>query len=222
MRSFRRWISIVALVVASALVPVRTAQPPTVLADCPPQGDATATTGSDPDLNVQKNRTDVPASFADMHFDDLANLDVPDGVSKRHRTKWPQAARDAVAAEEIRAVTLIGFLVAQKLEGTESCNCHSENEAERDIHLWLGNDSAATKADAIVVEVSPRVRALHPTWTGVRLRQLAAQKARLRVSGWLLMDEEHPDEVGRSRATTWEVHPIMKIEIRVGNQWVEL
>lgn len=190
-----------------------------VLTDCPPEGDATADTRSDPDLNVKKSRTIMPASFEALHFDDLSGLEIPEGVSKKHRSDWPQSAQDAVAEQEGRAVSITGFLIAQKLEGQESCNCHSDNQDERDIHLWLANSEEDTKADALVVEVAPRIHALHSSWTRKQFQQLAKNVAQVRISGWVLMDEEHPEQVDKTRVTLWEIHPIMKIEVRNGNQW---
>jgi hypothetical protein len=198
-------------------------QPTLVLANCPAIGDA-AKPGSraDPDLNAQKNRTEVPGNFTPTHFDDFAEFEVPDGVSKRHRSTWPEATRSAVLAQEAQARRLTGFLIAQKLEGPESCNCHGEDQRARDIHLWLANSQGGTKVKAIVVEVAPRVRAMHSTWTLQKLRQLVQAKTRVRISGWVLLDEEHPEQVGGSRHTLWELHPIMRIEVRVGNRWREL
>jgi hypothetical protein len=45
---------------------------------------------------------------------------------------------------------------------------------------------------------------------------------RVRLSGWLLLDTEHPEEVGRTRGTIWEIHPVMRIEARRGNRWVDI
>jgi len=37
-----------------------------------------------------------------------------------------------------------------------------------------------------------------------------------------MLDPEHPDQVGRTRAILWEIHPILKIEVWSGNRWQEL
>jgi hypothetical protein len=36
----------------------------------------------------------------------------------------------------------------------------------------------------------------------------------VRISGWLMMDPEHPDQIGNTRGTIWEIHPIMQIEVQ--------
>jgi len=37
-----------------------------------------------------------------------------------------------------------------------------------------------------------------------------------------MMDPEHPDQVGKTRKTLWEIHPVLKIEVFSGGQWREL
>ena len=44
----------------------------------------------------------------------------------------------------------------------------------------------------------------------------------MRVTGFLLMDPVHPDHIEkRYRATLWEIHPVTRIEVLVGNRWVD-
>jgi len=189
---------------------------------CPIEGDAGPTTRSDADLNVLKNRmASPPDGFKPMHFDDIAQQEVPDGVSKKHRTKWPAETLDSVKSEEMKAVQVSGFLLKKKLEGRESPNCHSIDQADRDFHIWLANSSDDEKADAIVVEITPRIRAKHPSWTSINIGRLITNKAQVRISGWILLDPEHPDQVGKTRATIWEIHPILKIEVFIAGKWQE-
>jgi hypothetical protein len=45
----------------------------------------------------------------------------------------------------------------------------------------------------------------------------------LRVSGWLLLDQMHPELVGFNRVTLWEVHPILRVEWqRPDSSWAPL
>jgi hypothetical protein len=184
---------------------------------CPVEGD-----GGDPALNRLKNRTEVPPAYEALHFEDLAGLEVPTGVSKSARSKWPQSTLDALEPQEKRAVAVVGYLLAVKLEGRESPNCHSDEPAERDFHIWLANSPDDERAEAVVVEVTPRIRALHKRWTTGNLKTYVQLKTRVRISGWLMLDPEHPDQVGKTRATLWEIHPITKIEAWIGEKWVEL
>ena len=46
---------------------------------------------------------------------------------------------------------------------------------------------------------------------------------RVRISGWLMLDQMHPESVGRNRVTLWEVHPIMRVEWRSSrDQWISV
>lgn len=184
---------------------------------CPPEG-----SGGEPALNRLKNRVEAPGQFEPMRFHDLRDLDVPQGVSKKHRDMWPPAARRAAEVQEQRAVQVVGYLLKVKLEGQESPNCYSDDPQLRDFHIWLANSADGDPADAVVVEVTPRIRARHPGWSLTNLRRFVAQQSRVRISGWLMLDPEHPDQVGRTRATPWEVHPVLKIEVWSGGQWREL
>jgi hypothetical protein len=90
--------------------------------------------------------------------------------------------------------------------------------------MWMAaqaNDERATKS--VVIEVTPRVRAKHPVWTLANFQQLAREDTRVRISGWTMLDPEHPDEVHKSRGTIWEIHPVMKVEAATaGGGWREL
>ena len=109
-----------------------------------------------------------------------------------------------------------------KLEGREATNCGSDSPEERDFHVWLANSPDDDRLDAVVVEVTPRVRARHPSWSLTNLNRLVRQRSRVRIGGWLMLDPEHPDQVGKTRATLWEIHPILKIDVWSGGGWREL
>lgn len=67
-----------------------------------------------------------------------------------------------------------------------------------------------------MVEVTPRVRARHPGWTLQAFQSLARQKSRVRIGGWTMLDPEHPDQVGKTRGTIWEIHPVMRVDVMQG------
>jgi hypothetical protein len=73
-----------------------------------------------------------------------------------------------------------------------------------------------------VVEVTPRWQEVNPNWNLPTFRALAKIGAKVRITGWLLWDQDHGSEVGRSRATLWEIHPITKIEFVKNGRWTEL
>ena len=175
---------------------------------CPVTGE-----GGDSELNQQKNRTDMPGAFEKVDLDDLIELEAPK-VTRRHRAKWSNQLRTQVDAIEKRAVTVEGYLIATRESGAEACNCGSTDDGDKDYHLWLAEEPDTDKADAMVVEITPRMRQSHKTDWSIASINRYVKKNKVRVSGWLLIYyEEHPNEVGKSRATIVEVHPIMKIEV---------
>ena len=83
-------------------------------------------------------------------------------------------------------------------------------------------DNTDDEADSVVVEVTPRIRRNHGKWTVARLRQIHDQKTQVRISGWTMLDPDHPGHIGEFRSTLWEIHPITKIEILQNGSWIDL
>ncbi len=188
---------------------------------CPREGD-----GGDRLLNVQKNRTEAPAALETLDVPALLALprryEVP-----RWRDRWPRSFAAQVASEERRGVALEGYLLAAKQSGPESCNCHARDR--RDFHIWIGArpatdylDAKLARADAVIVEMTPSVRDLHPGWRLRLLERLAHDRAKVRVEGLLMYDPEHPGELGKTRGTLWEVHPVTGFSVWSGGRWVPL
>ena len=155
-----------------------------------------------------------------------------------HRTDWPKGSAEQkravskVQSQEKRGVMIEGHLLMARESGPESCNCRRDDL--RDWHMWIGSEKATSFEDAkqkrrrsIVVEPTPRWQD-RKGWRLRQLQALARQSARVRVYGWLLWDQEHPEETpemkgdNATRGTLWEIHPVTKIEIRSGERWVEL
>lgn len=84
------------------------------------------------------------------------------------------------------------------------------------------SDSGKSENRAIIAETTPRIRQQHPNWTTAKLAQWKGNGSPVRLSGWLMLDPEHPDEVGRHRGTIWEIHPVTKIEVQQNGAWVDL
>ena len=113
--------------------------------------------------------------------------------------------------QEAQAVELKGHLLNYRHEGAESPNCHSDTR--KDYHIWVGtvgadaSDSDA-RAESVVVELTPNIQDQHSDWAG-KLHSLMDRD--VCVKGWLFFDHDHADQVGKTRGTQWEIHPIMKI-----------
>ena len=184
--------------------------------DCPPDGD-----GGDRIQNRLKNRTDS-ARWLAADFDTVRLLTWPRRVERRKREGWTRADRAAVAKYEGLPLAIEGYFAGAKVEGPEATNCHGADSDFRDWHIWLSAEPGKDRTRAIVVETTPAVRAGHPSWKFSVIRRLARDSTRVRVSGWLFLDPEHPDQVGRTRGTIWEIHPVMRIDAWKNGQWEEL
>ncbi len=183
---------------------------------CPPQGD-----GGDPVLNENKNRIDS-GNYQPTAVSSILNLPVPQDTVKAAHANWSASSAAQVAQYEGTPVVLEGYLAGARQEGPETPNCHSTTD--EDFHIWLLGQPGgmSDRASAVVVEATPRVRVNHPGWTVNALEAIASAGTRVRISGWLMLDPEHPEQLQNTRGTLWEVHPIMKIEEQSGGGWVSL
>lgn len=180
---------------------------------CPPEGD-----GGDRELNRLKNRVDS-AAWKSTPFETMLGLSWPPSVSRRARAEWSARDSIAIARHEGLPVTVEGYFVGAKQEGPESPNCHGADRTFRDWHIWLAETPGKDRRRSIVVETTPAVRATHPDWSIATIHKLVRDSTPVRVSGWLLFDQEHPEQLGRTRGTLWEIHPVMRIEIKQSGRW---
>jgi hypothetical protein len=183
---------------------------------CPPDGD-----GGDRDLNLLKNRIDE-GDYVPVQLAAVLALPWPTSVERVPRRRWSSEDAQLVTRYEGIPLSLEGYLAAAREEGTESTNCRGIEPETRDFHLWLVASPDQDRNGSMVVEVSPRVRASHAGWTIEAIEGLVRSRERVRISGWLMLDPEHPDQVGKTRGTIWEIHPIMKIEVLRNDTWAAL
>jgi hypothetical protein len=198
---------------------MRPVAPPSIFHDCPLSG-----SGGDHHLNEVKNRTDMAPHWRNTSLQSLIELDWPQAINERDRVNWPSRDMEAVKKNEGMPIRIKGWLAAAKKEEEESCNCNSQKDV--DYHLWIVD--AESKADkhhrgeSVVCEVTPRVRALHTRWGIRHIGKIARSLTMVRLSGWLMMDQHHAEQLGKFRATLWEIHPIMEFEVRRDGKWVAL
>ena len=192
---------------------------------CPPQGHD-PNGRSDPDLSVLKNRDIAPTTARPYTVTSLVNqlpTTLPRGTfnDPRPRSGWTSQQKDLAARSESRAVIVTGYLVNVIREKAEGCNCESTKYV--DHHLWLAPTPNSPISQAMVVEVSPRLWPRQPKWSKTATFQsLVDAKSKVRVTGWLMWDQEHREQLGKRRKTLWEVHPIHQIQVQRGNKWVNL
>lgn len=120
--------------------------------------------------------------------------------------------------DQSKAATIEGYVPEVKPGGIESCNCGSE--VDLDTHIYVVPTAATDKHHSVIVEVTPRVRSLHPLWTQEWLKS-NLEGHTVRFTGYILNDMEHkvssfndnPTGKANWRQTTWEIHPVTAIEI---------
>jgi len=170
--------------------------------------------GSQPDyaLNLRKNRINTAVSYVAVPFQVIARLPWPRQAALRFRNQWARGERSDVARFEGAPVQVTGYMMGFKLEIPEPPNCYSGDADNKDYHIWLTLRPHENRKRSVVVEITPRVRVFHPGWTEATLRTLVDSQIPVRVSGWLMLDQMHPEQVNQHRITLWEVHPITRIE----------
>lgn len=195
----------------------RTAPKPTPVSPgfegCPAEGD-----GGDRELNRLKNRVDSDV-WKSTPFQTVLHLTWPTDIGRRARAEWSTADSIAIGKRQGMPVAVEGYFVGAKQEGPEATNCHGADRSFRDWHIWLAAAPGKDRRQSIVVETTPAVRAMHPDWSLAAIRKLVRDSTEVRVSGWLLFDQEHPEQLGKTRGTLWEIHPVMRIEVRQDGRW---
>ncbi len=174
---------------------------------CPPGGD-----GGDQDLNLLKNRIDDAGQYSPTDLNSILALPIPEGVERVPRSEWSPDDLTTIQQYEGVPVQVVGWYYGDRHEGPESTNCHSTEY--RDYHTWIVPNSGDDRTQAVVAEVTPRVQDMRSGWTDSTLASLRGEQ--VRISGWLLMDQEHPEQLGQTRGTLWEIHPILHIEVNNG------
>lgn len=179
--------------------------------------------GADKETNQRKNRTDLPASYHAVDFSALMDLDWPKDATTR-RDKWTPEQLAVIAPYEGEAITVTGFIVAfrPQANNSEATNCGEKGEDSTDWHIAIVGDAGDEESQAMVVETTPRIKHLHPTWKPVNLKPYVRSSDSVRVSGYLLMDPVHKGHLGKYRRTLWEIHPIHRIEVFETGHWRDL
>lgn len=190
---------------------------------CPAEG-----RGGDPLQNVKKNRIAGANDYADWDVPRMLSLRRDYGFRRgqRERKAWPKQLREEIEQQEATAIALSGYIIGTKAGPAEPANCNRSDA--HDLHLWIAVTPRANlhlkrqRTQSVVVEITPQLRRAHPSWNVRALEKLSVQKRQVRVKGWLMFDPEHPEDLDKARATLWEVHPVLEIEVRDGDRWVPL
>ncbi len=168
--------------------------------DCPYYGDNPHYYAAD----SLKNRYEIPTHYTRISFEKMATMKHDDN------------------ADERRAVKLKGYVITVKYGGSETCNCHSKDKNDYDVHIVLSNsENNLDEKDGIVVELTPRLRnELNNGWDKNTVKKLFYHQW-VTVSGYLFNDKQHKgmsaaDDAAPAnthRASCWEIHPVTYIEL---------
>lgn len=176
---------------------------------CPPQGDKglgkkipSASELRYQTLDTLKNRNHTSNKITNLSIDEVM---IPGDDTKRFKSD--------------EYVDISGYVYDVKWGGSETCNCHSKDKDQLDIHIDLVKDLKYSTGDkTMIVEINRYTRSSDKSMTYNNIRSLRGKK--VEIKGWLFFDEEHkhnakntnPNGTNVWRATCWEVHPCMYIQ----------
>ena len=195
------------------MMPEKPPASPEGFGGCPPEG-----RGGDVELNLLKNRVDKGA-YVPVSFDSLLSLTWPKSAEQRPMSQWTPSGRAFITQYLGVPIVVEGYIEALREDVADPSNC---NRVDRENKLWRLSFTKGPKdrrAQAIVAMSTPQTRVGH-TWTAELIRSFLIEgRVLVRLSGWLYFDPDHPQEIGRTRATLWEISPVMQIEVFQDGRW---
>jgi hypothetical protein len=170
--------------------------------------------GGDTATNARKNRSDALPEVHDVSWSAINALKYP--AAAPSRANWKPSELAMIKPFEGIAVRTTGFLTHKtNVEDTgagESTNCHFHADDDVDWHIYLQENPGDSMDKAVIVETTPRIRKLHH-WDPAVLDKSVGTGNPVRITGFLMVDPEHRNQVGKYRGTVWEIHPVTNIEV---------
>jgi hypothetical protein len=183
---------------------------------CPPEG-----SGGDSELNLLKNRVDE-GSYYPVSFDSLIALTWPKTVEQREMKDWPTDGRAFIAQYAGIPIVVEGYIVNVRESSISATNCDRTGADNLDWHMYFTKGPKDARSQAVILETTPRVRLSHKWTIDLMHSAIIDDHLPVRISGWLFFDPDHPEELGQTRATLWEIHPVMQIEVNQNGRWIPL
>ncbi len=184
---------------------------------CPPVG-----IGGDSELNLLMNRVDA-GNYVPVSFDTLLTLTWPKNVERLNTQDWSSEGRAFIGRYAGIPISVEGYFGSVKENAPEPANCNLTNSSNKDWSIFFTQNARDELSQSVIVSVTPRIRASHSKWTLDLLRSTIINDHLLvRVSGWLFFNPAHPQDVGKTRATLWEIHPVIQIEVFNNGKWITL
>jgi hypothetical protein len=182
---------------------------------CPPWGK-----GGDSVSNLLHNRIDAPRPVRAFTFTQLVHLPVPGAAAMTPMCHWSRATRAAVYRYEGLGASLTGYIAKVSDGPKEQCNCNGR--AGYDWHIRLGRSPHASTGSTIITEATPRVRDREHGFSKHVLDLYRTKGWKVRIEGWLFLDNDHPTDLDRDRATLWEIHPVTRIDVWHRGHWKKI
>lgn len=161
-------------------------------------------------LIEQKNRVAIPSHYEPLTFAEF--LALPSLPAEYTASDW-----GLVRAHTQRSVSIEGY-IAEVIPAMDGAT-YGRPPEEGDVHLHLretrqpGCFPRGPRGKQLVAEVTPHFQPPKTGWSYDALLGLCQRQVRVRLSGWLLHDYQHVQDVGVWRASAWEIHPVTKIEV---------
>jgi hypothetical protein len=187
----------------------------TTFQTCPPQGQS-----GDPALNTLLNRTDdaPPSGYRQTDISSVITIPTTPQAENEPRSAWTADEASRIGLYEGAAVRTTGWIVATRELGPDPANCGSS--VNRDWAIWISTGAGDAMTTALVVIVTPRMRAERPGWTDYTMRRIVGQV--VRIAGYIVYYQEPSPLVGANRGTTWAIGPVTHMEAYYQNQWINL
>jgi hypothetical protein len=180
---------------------------------CPPEGQ-----GGDPDLNLLENRVDKGA-YVSVSLDSILALTWPKSAEQTLMSSWTPSGRAFISQYLGLPVVVEGYIDALREGVADAANC---NRSDLRNHLWrltIIKEPRDRRSQAVIAISTPQTRLGH-TWTADFIRVFLVEgRMPVRISGWLYFNPDRPQEIGRTRATLWEITPVMQIEVFQDGRW---
>jgi hypothetical protein len=180
---------------------------------CPPEGE-----GGDADLNLLQNRVDKGA-YIPVSLDSILALTWPRSAEQNAFSSWSPSGRAFISQYLGMPVVVEGYIDALREGVADPANCNRADERNQLWRLSIIQEPKARRSQAVIAISTPQTRLGH-TWTAEFIRDFLIEgRVPVRVSGWLYFNPDSPQEIGRTRATLWEITPLMQIEVFQDGRW---
>lgn len=180
---------------------------------CPPTGE-----GGDADLNQLKNRVDKGA-YVPVSFDSILALTWPKSAEQSLMSEWTPSGRAFISQYLGMPVVVEGYIDALREGVSDPANCNRADEQNQLWRISIIREPRNRRSQAVIALSTPQTRLGH-TWSADFIRNVLIEgRVPVRVSGWLYFNPASPQEIGRTRATLWEITPLMQIEVFEDGRW---